>query len=88
MHHDVFGDITYDADGQQTGLTDGTGNWVWTYDSLHRLTSVIEGDNGTVAVVEERNGVRNLLVDGQPVAKVQQTWSSRVADVAQPDLPR
>ena len=27
-------------------------------------------------------------VDGQPVAKVQQTWSSRVADVAQPDLPR
>jgi len=27
-----------------------------------------EGNNGTVSVVEERNGVRHLMVDGQPVA--------------------
>jgi RHS repeat-associated protein len=40
--------IAYDADGQRTSLTDGTGNWVWNYDSLHRLTSVTDGNNGTV----------------------------------------
>ncbi|MGC2375261.1 MAG: RHS repeat-associated core domain-containing protein [Solirubrobacteraceae bacterium] len=40
--------ITYDADGQRTGMTDGSGAWSWTWDSLHRLTSVAEGNNGTV----------------------------------------
>jgi RHS repeat-associated protein len=40
--------ITYDADGQRTGMTDGSGTWSWTWDSLHRLTSVTEGNNGTV----------------------------------------
>jgi RHS repeat-associated protein len=41
--------IQYDADGQQVAMTDGTGSWAWQYDSLHRLTSVTEGTNGTVA---------------------------------------
>lgn len=40
--------IQYDADGQRLSLTDGTGIWSWQYDSLHRLTSVTEGNNGTV----------------------------------------
>ncbi len=40
--------ITYDADGQRIGMTDGSGTWSWTWDSLHRLTSVTEGNNGTV----------------------------------------
>jgi RHS repeat-associated protein len=40
--------ITYDADGQRAGMTDGSGTWSWTWDSLHRLTSVTEGNNGTV----------------------------------------
>jgi RHS repeat-associated protein len=30
--------ITYDADGQRTGMTDAAGGWSFTYDSLHRLT--------------------------------------------------
>ncbi len=41
--------ITYDADGQRTGQTDGTGTWLWTWDSLHRLTHVTEGTNGSVS---------------------------------------
>ncbi len=40
--------IAYDADGQRIGMTDGSGTWSWTWDSLHRLTSATEGDNGTV----------------------------------------
>jgi RHS repeat-associated protein len=41
--------ITYDADGQKLAWTDGTGAWAQVFDSLHRLTSVTEGNNGTVA---------------------------------------
>ena len=35
--------ITYDADGQRTGMTDGTGTSSWTWDSLHRMTSYTNG---------------------------------------------
>ena len=42
-------DITYDADGERTGENDGSGRWSWTWDSLHRLTSVTEGNSGTVS---------------------------------------
>jgi RHS repeat-associated protein len=41
--------ITYDADGQRTGQTDGSGTWSWTWDSLHRLSDVTEGSSGTVS---------------------------------------
>ena len=41
--------VQYDGDGQRTGQTDGSGTWVWQFDSLHRLTSVTEGPNGTVS---------------------------------------
>jgi len=40
--------IHYDADGQKTSWTDGIGNWVQVFDSLHRLTSATEGGNGTI----------------------------------------
>lgn len=49
--------ITYDADGQRTSMTDNTGTWIWTYDSLHRLTSVTEGNNGTTSY---QYNLRNL----------------------------
>jgi len=50
--------ITYDADGQRTGMSDGTGAWSWQYDSLHRLTSVTEGSNGTLTYQYD---LRNLV---------------------------
>ena len=40
--------ITYDADGERTAETDGSGAWSWRWDSLHRLTNVTEGNSGTV----------------------------------------
>ena len=38
-------------------MTDGTGTWSWTWDSLHRLTSVTEARNGTVSYAYD---LRNL----------------------------
>lgn len=35
--------ITYDGDGQRTGMADGTGTSTWVWDSLHRLTSFTDG---------------------------------------------
>jgi RHS repeat-associated protein len=35
--------LVYDADGQRTSMTDGTGTSTWTYDSLHRITSTATG---------------------------------------------
>jgi RHS repeat-associated protein len=50
--------ITYDADGQRTGLTDGTGTSSWTWDSLHRLTSYM---NGAGSSVQYQYDLRNLI---------------------------
>ena len=41
--------ITYDSDGQKTGMTDGTGSSTWSYDSLHRLTGYTNGNGDTVS---------------------------------------
>ena len=49
--------ITYDADGQRTGLTDGTGSSSWSWDSLHRMTSYT---NGNGAQVQWQYNLRNL----------------------------
>jgi RHS repeat-associated protein len=49
--------ILYDADGQRTAWTDGSGAWTQVFDSLHRRTSVTEGASGTVAYVYN---LRNL----------------------------
>jgi RHS repeat-associated protein len=40
--------IIYNADGERTSMTDGTGTWSWSWDSLHRLTSATGGSKGTV----------------------------------------
>ncbi len=39
--------MTYDSDGQRTGMSDATGNWSYTIDALHRLTSVTEAQGGS-----------------------------------------
>ena len=49
--------ISYDADGQRTGMTDGTGTSTWAWDSLHRLTSYT---NGAGAQVQYAYNLRNL----------------------------
>lgn len=49
--------IGYDADSQKTSWTDGSGSWIQVFDSLHRLTSVTEGNSGTVAYAYD---LRNL----------------------------
>jgi RHS repeat-associated protein len=59
--------ITYDADGERTGMTDGTGTWSWNWDSLQRLTSVTEGGNGTVGYQYDLNG--NLTAITYPDGK-------------------
>lgn len=41
--------ITYDDDGQRTGMDDGTGSSSWTWDSLHRLTAYTNGNGDTVS---------------------------------------
>jgi RHS repeat-associated protein len=40
--------IGYDADGQRTTMTDGTGTSTWTWDTLHHLTSTTNGAGRTV----------------------------------------
>jgi RHS repeat-associated protein len=40
--------IAYDADGQRTSMTDGTGTSSWTWDSLHRLSQSTNGAGATV----------------------------------------
>lgn len=39
---------THDNDGQETGMTDGTGTSAWTWDSLHRPTSYTNGNGAVV----------------------------------------
>jgi RHS repeat-associated protein len=41
--------ISYDKNGQRTGMVDGTGTSVWAYDSLRRLTSYTNGSGATVS---------------------------------------
>ncbi|HZS16082.1 MAG TPA: RHS repeat-associated core domain-containing protein [Candidatus Dormibacteraeota bacterium] len=54
--------ITYDADGQQTAMTDGTGTSHWAYDSLRRLTSYTNGAGATVGYgYTTPSGVQDLL---------------------------
>jgi RHS repeat-associated protein len=49
--------LTYDNDGQRTGMTDGTGASSWAWDSLHRLTRYT---NGAGAQVQYGYNLRNL----------------------------
>jgi RHS repeat-associated protein len=43
--------VTYDSDGQRTGMSDGTGSPAWAFDNLHRLTSYTSGNSDTVSYV-------------------------------------
>ncbi|TMC54270.1 MAG: DNRLRE domain-containing protein [Chloroflexi bacterium] len=36
--------ITYDGNGQRTGMTDGTGTSTWAWDSLHRIVTYTSGN--------------------------------------------
>ncbi|HEU5270575.1 MAG TPA: DUF6531 domain-containing protein [Jatrophihabitans sp.] len=40
--------VSYDADGQRTAMTDGTGTTTWAWDSLHRMTSTTTGAGNTI----------------------------------------
>jgi RHS repeat-associated protein len=63
--------ITYDADGQRVAETDGSGAWAWHWDSLHRLTSVIEGSNGTVSYRYDLRGLPTSITypNGKTVSR-------------------
>ena len=50
--------VTYDNDGQRTGMTDGTGTSSWVWDSLHRLTSYTNGHGDQV---QYAYNLRNLV---------------------------
>jgi len=63
--------ITYNTDGERTGMTDGTGTWTWNWDSLHRLTSATEGNNGTVSYRYDLRGLPTEITypNGKTVAR-------------------
>jgi RHS repeat-associated protein len=76
--------ITYDSDGQQTGMTDGTGNSTWAYDSLHRLTSYTDGNGDTVdygytygsgPTYDLKDQVRSITYPNA-VGTVDQSWNA------------
>jgi RHS repeat-associated protein len=50
--------ISYDADGQRVGMTDGTGSSSWAWDSLHRVTSFTDGNADAVGY---QYNLRNLV---------------------------
>lgn len=54
--------ISYDADGQRTALTDGTGTSTWAWDSLHRMTSSTNGAGQTVGYGYDLGGRLTTLV--------------------------
>jgi RHS repeat-associated protein len=48
--------FAYDAAGQRTSMTDGTGTSSWTYDSLHRVKSTTNGAGATVSYTYDLKG--------------------------------
>jgi RHS repeat-associated protein len=54
--------LAYDADGQRTSMTDGTGTSTYTYDSLRRLTSSVTGAGGQVTYGYDLRGLVTSLV--------------------------
>jgi len=49
--------VSYDADGQRTAMTDGTGTSTWGWDSLHRMVSY---QNGHSDLMQWQYNLRNL----------------------------
>lgn len=54
--------ISYDADGQRTAMTDGTGTSSWTWDSLHRLTGYANGTGAAIAFGYDLRGTQTSIV--------------------------
>ena len=54
--------ITYDASGNRTAMTDGTGIRTWEWDSLNRLTSTTDGAGATIAYSYDLAG-RTISID-------------------------
>jgi RHS repeat-associated protein len=48
--------MAYDADGHLIAMTDGSGSWSWTYNSMHEPTSITEGNSGTVNYTYDLDG--------------------------------
>jgi RHS repeat-associated protein len=53
---------TYDANGNRTQMTDGTGETAYSYDQLNRLTSVTSPGPTTVGYRYDRDGNRTRLI--------------------------
>ena len=62
--------MSYDSDGQEISMTNGTGLWSWTYNSLRELTAVTEGSSGTVEYGYDLDGHLTSIFypDGTSVA--------------------
>ena len=56
----------YDADGQRTSMSDGTGASSYAYDSLHRLTTHSDGAGHTVTYGYDLNNQPTAI--GYPYA--------------------
>jgi len=48
--------FTYNADGERLQMVDGTGTWTWSYDALHRLTSVLDPRGALTSYAYDLNG--------------------------------
>ena len=48
--------LTYSPDGQRTSMTDGSGTSSWTYDSLNRLTTYVNGAGSKLSYAYDLNG--------------------------------
>jgi RHS repeat-associated protein len=69
--------VDYDADGQRTGMTDGTGTSAWTWDNLHRSTGYTTGNGATVSYgygSDLKNQVGTITYPNS-VGTVTQTWN-------------
>jgi len=58
---------TYDADGERTTMSDGTGKTSYSYDSLNRLTSVTNGAGQTIGYAYDLSG--NVIAITYPNGK-------------------
>ncbi len=54
--------ITYDSDGQRTGMTDGTGTSLWTWNSLHDLTSYTDGTGAELQYQYNLDGLVTQII--------------------------
>ncbi len=68
--------ITYDADGQRTGMSDGTGTSSWTYDSLHRLTATTNGAGKTIGYGYNLRGEATSIVYPGTTGTVTRTYDA------------